>query len=114
MHGGSRQGAGRKPGARNKKTEEVLIKAKETGLLPHEFLLQVARGETINGYTPDFKERLAAARDAAPYYAPKLSQIDAKIEETGTHYLICDKPLDIDEFTAKYGIGAVENDTEIQ
>ena len=115
--GGARPGAGRKPGTRNKKTEALLNAAKATGLLPHELLLKIARDEigdnVLLAYNmfgepqygrPDLRVRLRAAEAAAPYYAPKLSQIDAKIEDTTTHYLICDSPMSIDEFSAKYGI----------
>lgn len=69
--------------------------AKEAGLLPHEWLLKVARGEPVshkqwkitndkNGreikrelveveYYADFMTRIDAAKAAAPYYAPRLA-----------------------------------------
>lgn len=74
--GGKRPGAGRKPGAVNKMTTHAREAAKATGELPHEFLLRVARGEVIDGMPPEFKDRMAAAVAAAPYYAPKLSSVD--------------------------------------
>ncbi len=69
--------------------------AKDSGLLPHEWLLSVARGEAVkhkqwkivydkNGqeksrelveveYYADFSTRVDAAKAAAPYYAPRLA-----------------------------------------
>ena len=44
LHGGSRPGAGRKPGARAKRTCEILDAAKAGGMLPHEFLCAVSQG----------------------------------------------------------------------
>jgi hypothetical protein len=93
--GGHRPGAGRPKGSVNKFAKEAVEKARESGILPHEFLLSVARGEPIeqkrweittdeNGNEigrelvtdtlyPDFDFRLDAAKAAAPYYAPRLS-----------------------------------------
>ncbi len=80
---------GRPKGARNKTNilMESVLRAKADGQLPHEFLLEVARGQPIrhgkdnedgthNYYTPDFAMRLDAAKAAAPYYAPKLSTVE--------------------------------------
>lgn len=63
-----------------------------TGKLPHEILLDIARGEqfTIKEYNkgadaylpktyyPTFSERMDAAKAAAPYYAPRLSAQSVK------------------------------------
>lgn len=83
MRGGSRPGAGRKAGARNKRTAETVAKAQAAGMLPHEFLAAVQRGEEIDGHKPTFEERLDAAKAAAPYFAPKLSNIEANVSVTG-------------------------------
>jgi hypothetical protein len=96
MAGGGRQpGAGRPKGALSKVTAKAKQAAMETGLLPHEWLLLVSRGEGIKHkrwvvkydakgnekskelveeevYT-DFATRLDAAKAAAPFYAPKLA-----------------------------------------
>lgn len=69
--------------------------ARATGQLPHEILLEIARGTPLiqsrmewdEGaqvfkavapvvLIPDLQMRMAAARDAAPYYAPKLSALE--------------------------------------
>lgn len=63
--------------------------------MPHEILLEIARGTPLVQpvlewdaaqqtfvnkdpvvLIPDMQQRLAAARDAAPYFAPKLSAIE--------------------------------------
>ncbi|MEO7323946.1 MAG: hypothetical protein ABIW82_03880 [Dokdonella sp.] len=73
MQGGRREGAGRKAGSFNKMTKRAREEAAKAGELPHEFLLRVARGEEIDGHTPEFGERVDAAKAAAPYYAPRLA-----------------------------------------
>jgi hypothetical protein len=54
----------------------MVEKAIAVGMLPHEFLCAVSRGETIDGHEPSFDERLDAAKAAAPYYAPKLANVE--------------------------------------
>lgn len=96
MAGGGRQpGAGRPKGALSKVTAKAKQAAMETGLLPHEWLLKVSRGEPIehkrwvvkydkNGKEvgrelvteevyADFPTRIDASKAAAPFYAPKLA-----------------------------------------
>jgi hypothetical protein len=65
----------------------VRERAALTGLLPHEILLTLARGEPINQrilnpetgevrvlpHYPDIDLMVSAAKAAAPYYAPKLA-----------------------------------------
>jgi hypothetical protein len=74
-----RKTGGRKKGSMNKAPRERAERAAASGLLPHEFLLAVCRGEVFDGHVPSFDERLDAAGKAAPYYAPKL----ANVEHTG-------------------------------
>ena len=66
---------GRKKGSVNKAPRERAERAAKAGLLPHELLLAVARGEIIDGVVPSFDQRLTAMKDAAPYYAPKLAAV---------------------------------------
>ncbi len=68
--GGRREGAGRKAGASTKRTREIADKAMAEGLTPLEFMLNVLRDEKLA-----FKERYAAAVDAAPYLHPKLANV---------------------------------------
>lgn len=81
---------GRPPGAVGKLAREAVEKAKASGILPHEFLLSLARGEiqstqvmdpesgeiTLKYEIPDLPMRVDAAKAAAPYYAPKLSTVE--------------------------------------
>jgi len=83
----ARTGLGaRGKGATGRWAEESRKRARETGELPHEFLLRVARGEGIDlveeqqdgslrerTYYPNFTDRVEAATSCANYFAPKLT-----------------------------------------
>jgi len=93
--GGARAGAGRPKGRTNSVTAEARKAAAESGLLPHEWLLKVSRGEPIEQKRwkiiydkqgnekgreliteevyADFPTRIDAAKAASPYYAPRLA-----------------------------------------
>ena len=73
-------------GATGRWAEESRKRARDTGELPHEFLLRVARGEGIDlieekedgslkerTYYPNFTDRVEAATSCANYFAPKLT-----------------------------------------
>ena len=68
--GGSRQGAGRKPGSTNRFSKELLARAKTEGDLPIDYLLAVMRD-----VSQDTRLRIDAAKAAAPYVHQKLSAI---------------------------------------
>jgi hypothetical protein len=70
-HGGSRPGAGRPKGARNKKTLEQVEAIVASGLTPLEYLLSVLRDEQSA-----VDQRMEAAKAAAPYVHPKLANIE--------------------------------------
>lgn len=97
--GGFRPNSGRKSGAKNALTLLSVQKAREEGILPHEWLLKVTRGEPIkhtvtNRETdkdgvekivheeidvyPDFETRVDAAKACCQFYAPRLSAIQVK------------------------------------
>jgi hypothetical protein len=107
--GGARQGSGNKKGYKDKLTaiKELAI---STGEMPHEFLLRVARGEYIQHgeelILPDFKVRCRAAEQVAAYYAPRLAQIEQKVESTQNH-VISGEPLTQGQFEQKYAIDSV-------
>ena len=71
IKGGSRPGAGRKPGSANKKTEAVQMAVKASGLTPLEYMLMVMRDDA-----GEPRDRLSAAVAAAPYVHAKLSSIE--------------------------------------
>lgn len=103
--GGARAGAGKPKGRIATVSAKARAEAAATGLLPHEWLLMVARGEPIKQRRlqisvdkkgkevsrewieeeiyPDFPTRVDAAKAAAPFYAPKLAvQV---VSPTGTN-----------------------------
>lgn len=85
-HGGARRGAGRKIGTQTKVSQKAREAAAKTGKLPHEILLSVSRGEPLRWGptqeeawpTPD--QQIDAAKAAAPYYAPRLAQVEQRTE----------------------------------
>jgi hypothetical protein len=79
---------GRQRGTPNRKTAETIAAAQAHGQLPHEFLCAVAQGREIDGHIPTFEQRLDAAKAAAPFYAPKLSNVDQKITGATVSYVI--------------------------
>lgn len=76
---------GRQKGTPNRKNAETIAKAAEVGMLPHEFLAAVARGESVDGYVPTFEDRLDAAKAAAPFYAPRLASTQVQASITHSH-----------------------------
>lgn len=99
--GGARPGGGRPKGSVQKVTAQAREAAAESGLLPHEWLLKVSRGEPIEQKRwkitydakgneksreliteevyADFPTRIDAAKAAAPFYAPKLAVQQVKV-----------------------------------
>jgi len=94
LNDGRSPGSGRTVGSLNKVTNATREAAMASGLLPHEWLLKVARGDAIEHTTvvdvydaqgnvidrrkvtidhyATFSERIDCAKAAASYYAPKL------------------------------------------
>lgn len=75
MHGGYRQGAGRKRGGKTKKRAEEAIKAAEEGITPLAYMLSVLRDENETS-----ERRAWAAEKAAPYMHPRLQTTTVKGE----------------------------------
>jgi hypothetical protein len=98
---------GRPPGKINKFSAQVLEKATAEGLLPHEILLSFARGQrqTITRVDPETGEieerdfypdpdmRLTAANMAAPYFAPKLAQVQHRVKDDRSADQVSDDEL---------------------
>jgi hypothetical protein len=68
LHGGKREGAGRKPGSVSKLDREARVRAQEGGTMPLDFLLGIMRDES-----QDARSRVDAAKAAAPYCHARLS-----------------------------------------
>jgi hypothetical protein len=117
MAGGGRQpGAGRPKGALSKVTAKAKQAAMETGLLPHEWLLMVSRGEGIKHKRwvikydakgneksrdlveeevyPDLPMRQDSAKAAAPYYAPRLAAQTVDMNATMGVHKLSDEEID--------------------
>lgn len=86
-------------GTPNRKNAERIAAAEASGMLPHEFLLAVTRGESISEHRPTFEERLEAAKAAAPYYAPKLASVEQSGKDGGPirYEIVTGVPRDDDE-----------------
>lgn len=78
IKGGSRPGAGRKPGSPNKRTVETQKLVEESGLTPLEYMLSVMRDGA-----EEPKVRLHAATQAAPYVHAKLSSMELTGKDGG-------------------------------
>ena len=110
--GGKRLGAGRPKGAVSKLAAAAVEKAKATGDLPHEFLLRVVRGESIDGMSPSIEQRIHAAIAAAPYFAPKLAAIEQRVENT-IRGVVSSKPMTNEEFIERYCVKNESLDSSI-
>lgn len=97
----TKAGPGRPKGAVNRFSAKAVEVAQKTGELPHEFLLRVMRGEVIDGHSPTFDERMAAAQAAAPYYAPKLAAVEQR-GGTSIMSVISAVPMTKEQWVAKY------------
>jgi len=71
MRGGKRPGAGRPPGARNRKTLEIAEAIEASGSTPLEYMIAVMRDKNV-----DPQMRLEAAKGAAPYVHSRLSSAE--------------------------------------
>ncbi len=69
--GGSRDGAGRKPGTPNKASAAREKEIAESGLTPLDYMLSIMRDENM-----PTDSRFEAAKAAAPYVHPKLANVE--------------------------------------
>lgn len=90
---GTPKTGGRVAGTPNKRSLNAIARASEKGMLPHEFLAAVARGEEIDGVTPTFEQRVDAAKACAPFYAPRLSSTNATVRHLQSLAEITDREL---------------------
>lgn len=78
--GGARPGSGRKPGTRNKRTEEQMQAVEASGLTPLEYLLSVMRD-----ISQETGKRVDAAKAAAPYVHARLNAVELSGSVGMTH-----------------------------
>lgn len=78
-HGGRRKGAGRRKGSRNRKTLEQ-IEALNEGQTPLEYLVSIYQDET-----QELRDRIDAAKAAAPYVHSKLSSVEVDAHVSTSH-----------------------------
>jgi hypothetical protein len=69
---------GRPQGSLNKFAVKTAQKVAESGMTPIDYLVSVYRDETVN-----LRERVLAARAAAPYVHPKLSNVEMDLSSHG-------------------------------
>ncbi len=87
MRGGRRPGAGRPPGAKNRKTVEMQAAIEASEMTPLDYMISVMRNEDN-----DPRTRLEAAHHAAPYVHSKL---------TATELTVNKEPADVDALKAR-------------
>ncbi len=87
--GGKRPGAGRPPGARNRKTVETIRAVEESGLTPLAYMLSLMRNSAL-----ETTMRLDAAKAAAPYVHTRLASNEVTLMQP------CDRMTD-EEITSK-------------
>ena len=72
---------GRPKGSKNRgpsKAMRTMLAERRIGELPHEFLRRIALGKKIGDHVPSFEQRMQAAKEAAPYYAPRFTSVEHK------------------------------------
>lgn len=81
---------------------KAIRKAKLTHkLLPHELLLLWANGIEVANLKPTEAQQLYAAVAAAPYYAPRLANVEVK-QDVRVRAVISAQPMTQDQWARKY------------
>ena len=94
MHGGKREGAGRKPGAVSKLDREARARAQESGTMPLDYLLSIMRDED-----QDPAARRDAAKAAAPYCHARLSATELSGPSGGPVSVQTTNKLDVSDLS---------------
>lgn len=84
--GGRREGSGRKPGSKNRKTAELARKAAKAGMTPLELMLKIMRDSK-----KPILDRFEAAKAAAPYIHPRLAAVEMSGELNISHEAALDE-----------------------
>jgi hypothetical protein len=69
-----------KKGSHNRRTEEAIAMAREAGCDPVKFLIDAMQDETLS-----LKDRIDCAKAVAPYVAPRLASMEARVTSGRTH-----------------------------
>src|ERR1043165_7395423 len=93
--GGSRRGAGRPLGSKNRRTAEIARAAAVSGITPIEVMLGTMRELWAQGAAE-------IAKDAAPYIHPRLASIDQTIKEDRLFALLLEQCSNAEEWQARY------------
>ena len=102
-HGGRRQGAGRPRGSGNRFTKDI---SEMLGNMqsPLEFMLEI-----MNNPNNDQRERLDAAKAAAPFIHPRIAHIEMKAEIEQPQYVINARPkVTVEEWLELHGIKTID------
>ena len=90
------------PAKINAMSEESIRKAKaQKLLLPHELLLLWSNGIAFGGLNPTESQQIYAAVAAAPYYAPKLANVQVK-QDVRVRAVVSAQPMTQQKWEAKY------------
>lgn len=119
-----RRKRGRKPGTNAVITAMVRAKAVQSGKLPHEILLDIARGEPIDHHVwdpekkayvkrsiyPPWEDRIDAAKAAAPFFAPRLAAAVVKTPGSQDPTSLSDQQLndELRKLLLEFGITDVD------
>jgi len=87
---------GRPKGSGNKFTKDI-SEMLEDNQSPLEYMLEV-----MNNTDNEQRERLDAAKAAAPYIHARISYIDMNVETESIRYVISAQPISEEEFNEKY------------
>jgi hypothetical protein len=95
---------GRQKGSLNVRTRQLQEAVRQTvdgakpDELPAEFLRRVAANEAL-----DLSVRISAAQAAAPFFSPKLANIDLHAQSENVHWHISEQPMSDTDWAAEFG-----------
>ena len=93
---------GRPKGSGNKFTKDI-SEMLEDSQSPLEYMLSI-----MNNTDNDQRERLDAAKAAAPYIHARIAYIDMNVETESIRHVINAEPMSEDEFNDKYCVESAE------
>jgi hypothetical protein len=103
MRGGKREGAGRKPGSVARIDAEARQRAVAGGMMPLDYLLSIMRDEN-----EDKRQRIDAAKAAAPYCHSRLSSTAVSRPSGGPVAVQTTNVLDVSHITDEAELDALE------